>query len=78
MAKLIFTNDIFFHNLALLRTKFYLSRRALGKLSGLSPLWIKEMEAGTWRHDLDMEIILRISQIFQVNIQTLLTEKLSK
>ena len=78
MTRFVFTNDIFFRNLAYLRAEYCLSRRALAKLCHISPLWIRDMEAGIWRKDLDVEVLVRLSQIFQVELHALLTEDLGK
>ena len=76
-AKYIFANDIFFRNIRFLRAKYALSLRALGRLSRMSPVWIKRMENNQWTEPLDIGIILRLGQIFGIDTQVLLAQELS-
>ena len=76
-TKYIFTDDIFFRNLRYLRAKYYLSLRALAKLSRMSPVWIKMMENNQWTAPLDVTIILRLGQIFGIDTYVLLRQDLS-
>ena len=76
-TKYIFTDDIFFRNLRYLRAKYCLSLRALAKLSRMSPIWIKQMENNLWTAPLDVNIILRLGQIFGIDTHVLLRQDLS-
>jgi hypothetical protein len=73
----LFTNDIFFRNLSFLRKKNCLSRRALAHLWHMCDYWIKSMEEGTWGNKLPVSKLIRISQIFDVDLNDLVTKDLS-
>ena len=73
----LFTNDLFFRNLSFLRKKNCLSLRALSHLWRMNDYWIKSMEEGTWGNALPVSKLIRISQIFDVDLNDLVTKDLS-
>lgn len=73
----LFQDDIFCRNFRHLKEKNHLSRRALAHLLNISPFQVKRIEL-LQLDRLDMRLLLRISHIYDVDINDLITKDLTQ
>lgn len=76
-TKFIFNNDLFFRNFRYLKEKYCLSRRALARLLHMSVYAIEDMEKNRWGDELELKKLLRICQIFEVDLNDMVKKDLS-
>ena len=75
-----FTDPLFGRNLRFLRKKYCLSKKALGKLTNISPYLIDIMEADYWPTlgvNISYASLVRVGVIFMVDCNDMLTKDLS-
>lgn len=71
------SGDTFAKNLVYLRKKYGLSRRTLGKLVGISPLALENIEKGINRPAVRLEVFQRLCEVFHLDSDTLAQINLS-
>ena len=73
---IIVTNsDVLGKNLHYLRRKRWMSRRKLAALAGWKPSAVRAVELDLLR-DVEHSVLRRLAALFELDIQTLLTQKL--
>lgn len=74
----VLNDDQFFKNFAYFKKKYCLSRKALSRLLGVSVYLIEDMEKNQCKYDLPLAVITRVSQIFAVDINDMVSLDMSK
>lgn len=74
----VLNDDQFFKNFAYFKKKYCLSRKALSRLLGVSVYLIEDMEKNQCKYDLPLAVIMRVSQIFAVDINDMVSLDMSK
>ena len=77
-TKFVFQNDLFFRNFRYLKEKYCLYRRALGRLLHMSVYAIEDMEKNRWGDELELQTLLRICQIFNTELNDMISKDLSR
>ena len=76
--RMLLTDDLFFRNFSYFKAKYCLSRKAMSKLLGVSVYMIEDMEKHQCRYDIPLSLIVRISQIFGVDMNDMISFDLSE
>lgn len=74
---MILNDDLFFKNFTYFKEKYCLSRKALSRLLGVSVYMIEDMEKNQCKYDLPLALIVGASQIFDVDINDMISLDLS-
>ena len=74
----VLEDGLFFRNFAYFKEKYCLSRRALGRLLGISVYTVEDIEKNRCNYDLPMKVISRASQIFGVEFDDLVAKDLTQ
>lgn len=69
----VMRKEIFCRNFAYFKGKYCLSRKALGKLLGVSVYVIEDIEKNRCNYDLPVSLVVRASQVFGVDMDAIVS-----
>ncbi|MBQ7345545.1 MAG: helix-turn-helix transcriptional regulator [Oscillospiraceae bacterium] len=75
--KVLLPDETLSRNLRFLRTKYRLSQCSLAMLAGISPPLLRQIEHTPSQIIVSSEVLLRLSQIFDIDTDTLIRTDLS-